>query len=85
MTEAKARQIILAARPQGKPNLTDFHLEETAIPTPSAGEVLLRVQYLSLDAYMRGGCVPENERQAYQRVLTVPKGNDEMTCHLMRW
>jgi NADPH-dependent curcumin reductase len=54
MTEAKARQIVLAARPQGKPQLTDFRLEETAIPTPSAGQVLLRVEYLSLDPYMRG-------------------------------
>jgi len=44
-----ARQIVLAARPQGTPQLTDFRLEETAVPTPSAGQVLLRVQYLSLD------------------------------------
>ena len=54
MSTTKARQIVLAARPQGKPQLTDFRLEETAIPTPSAGQVLLRVQYLSLDPYMRG-------------------------------
>jgi NADPH-dependent curcumin reductase len=54
MTEGKARQIVLAARPQGKPKLTDFRLEETAVPTPSAGQVLLRVRYLSLDPYMRG-------------------------------
>ena len=53
MTAEKARQIVLAARPQGKPQLTDFRLEETAIPTPGAGQVLLRVQYLSLDPYMR--------------------------------
>jgi NADPH-dependent curcumin reductase CurA len=49
-----ARQIVLAARPHGRPKLSDFRLEETAIPTPSAGQVLLRVQYLSLDPYMRG-------------------------------
>jgi NADPH-dependent curcumin reductase CurA len=54
MTENQARQIVLAARPQGKPRLTDFRLEETAIPTPAAGQVLLRTQYLSLDPYMRG-------------------------------
>src|SRR5262252_8618374 len=54
MPETKARQIVLAARPQGKPQLTDFRLEETAIPTPGPGQVLLRVQYLSLDPYMRG-------------------------------
>src|SRR5262249_21209829 len=54
MSAAKARQIVLAARPQGKPQLTDFSLEETAIPTPGPGQVLLQVQYLSLDPYMRG-------------------------------
>src|SRR6267142_4000894 len=54
MTEAQARHIVLAARPHGRPQLTDFRLEDTAIPTPRAGQVLLRVQYLSLDPYMRG-------------------------------
>ena len=54
MSETKARQIVLAARPEGKPRLTDFRLEETAIPTPGPGQVLLQVQYLSLDPYMRG-------------------------------
>jgi NADPH-dependent curcumin reductase CurA len=53
MSVAKARQIVLAARPQGKPRLTDFRLEETAVPTPGPGQVLLQVQYLSLDPYMR--------------------------------
>jgi NADPH-dependent curcumin reductase len=49
-----AHQIVLAARPHGKPKLSDFRLEETAIPTPNSGQVLLGVQYLSLDPYMRG-------------------------------
>jgi NADPH-dependent curcumin reductase CurA len=48
------RQIVLAVRPRGKPELTDFRLEETTIPTPSAGQLLLEVKYLSLDPYMRG-------------------------------
>jgi len=54
MSSTTARQIVLAARPQGKPRLTDFRLEETQIPTPGAGQVLLQVQSLSLDPYMRG-------------------------------
>jgi NADPH-dependent curcumin reductase CurA len=54
MSPTKARQIVLAARPQGKPQLTDFRLEETQVPTPGVGQVLLEVQYLSLDPYMRG-------------------------------
>ena len=62
MSETKARQIVLAARPQGKPRLTDFRLEETAIPTPGPGQVLLQVQYLSLDPYMRGRM---DDRESY--------------------
>src|SRR5262245_47372995 len=54
MSATKARQIVLAARPQGKPRPSDFRLEETAIPTPGPGQVLLQVQYLSLDPYVRG-------------------------------
>jgi NADPH-dependent curcumin reductase len=69
MTEPKARQIVLAARPQGKPQLTDFRLEETVVPTPSAGQVLLRVQYLSLDPYMRGRM---DDRKSY--ATPVPLG-----------
>ena len=69
MTEAKARQIVLAARPQGKPQLTDFRLEETAIPTPTSGQVLLRVEYLSLDPYMRGRM---DDRKSY--ATPVPLG-----------
>ena len=40
MSSTTARQIVLAARPQGKPLLTDFRLEETQIPTPGAGQVV---------------------------------------------
>jgi NADPH-dependent curcumin reductase len=57
-----ARQIVLAARPHGKPKVTDFRLEETPIPTPGSGQVLLRVQYLSLDPYMRGRM---DDRESY--------------------
>ena len=49
-----ARQIVLAARPKGRPQVTDFRLEETAIPAPASGQLLLETQYLSLDPYMRG-------------------------------
>jgi len=34
---ATAHQIVLAARPQGKPQLTDLRLEVTEIPTPASG------------------------------------------------
>ena len=48
------RRIVLAARPHGEPNASHFRLEETRIPVPKAGEVLLANRYLSLDPYMRG-------------------------------
>jgi len=48
--------------------LTDFRLEETAIPTPAAGQLLLEVQYLSLDPYMRGGM---NEDKSYATPLEI--------------
>ena len=63
MSATKARQIVLATRPQGKPRVTDFRLEETAVPTPGPGQVLLHVQYLSLDPYMRERM---DDRESYQ-------------------
>ena len=47
------RRIVLAAHPRGIPKPTDFQLEETPIPTPQDGQVLLRTEWLSLDPYMR--------------------------------
>ena len=69
MAEKIARQIVLAARPHGRPKPSDFRLEETAIPTPSAGQVLLRVRYLSLDPYMRNRM---DDRKSYAK--PVPLG-----------
>jgi NADPH-dependent curcumin reductase len=51
---AQAKRIVLASRPVGEPKPSDFRIEETAIPTPGQGEVLLRTIWLSLDPYMRG-------------------------------
>jgi NADPH-dependent curcumin reductase len=48
------RRIVLARRPQGAPVAEDFRLEEVAVPAPTAGQVLLRTRFLSLDPYMRG-------------------------------
>jgi NADPH-dependent curcumin reductase CurA len=48
------QRIVLAARPSGLPKLSDFRLEDAPIPKPQDGEVLLKIQYLSLDPYMRG-------------------------------
>ena len=65
---SRGRQIVLAARPKGKPELTDFRLEETAVPTPASGQLLLEVQYLSLDPYMRGRM---NDGKSYATPLQI--------------
>lgn len=48
------RRIVLNSRPVGAPTAANFRLEESATPALSAGQVLLRTLYLSLDPYMRG-------------------------------
>ncbi len=48
------KHIVLASRPDGAPTAANFSLEESAVPTPGDGEVLVRVHYMSLDPYMRG-------------------------------
>jgi NADPH-dependent curcumin reductase CurA len=68
MNTSTARQIVLAARPNGTPKLTDFRLEESPVPTPSSGQILLAVQYLSLDPYMRGRM---DDRKSYAKPLQV--------------
>ncbi len=54
MPSGKNRRIVLASRPKGEPEDSNFRMEETDIPAPGEGEVLLRTLYLSLDPYMRG-------------------------------
>jgi NADPH-dependent curcumin reductase CurA len=48
------RQIKLAAKPVGMPKESDFRIEETAMPDPTDGQVLVKTTYLSVDPYMRG-------------------------------
>ena len=47
------RQVLLVEKPRGKLALTNFRLAEAAMPTPTDGEALLRVRYISLDAANR--------------------------------
>src|SRR5687768_10913388 len=69
MTDAKVRQIVLKDRTQGRQKQSVFCLEDDVIPAPGAGQVLLRVQYLSLDPYMRGRM---DDRKSY--ATPVPLG-----------
>ncbi|WP_394215386.1 NADP-dependent oxidoreductase [Brachybacterium vulturis] len=47
-------RIRLAARPHGEPVPDDFQHDVIEVPSPAAGQVLLRTRYLSLDPYVRG-------------------------------
>lgn len=54
MSQSDSVRIVLASRPEGRPSPQNFRLEHAAIPAIAEGQVLLKVQYLSLDPYMRG-------------------------------
>ncbi|WP_248516448.1 NADP-dependent oxidoreductase [Salinarchaeum laminariae] len=51
-----------AERPQGEPDLDCFDLREEERPSPNPGELLVEVQYLSVDPYMRGRM---DDRESY--------------------
>lgn len=48
------RQWVLASRPTGLPEESNFKLIETPVPELKDGEFLARAMYLSVDPYMRG-------------------------------
>ena len=54
MAETVNREIRLKNRPVGLPRASDFELATVPLPTPGAGEVLVRNLYMSVDPYMRG-------------------------------
>lgn len=47
-------QIRLVRRPDGLPVADDFRIEESPLPVPGEGQVLVKNQFLSLDPAMRG-------------------------------
>ena len=61
-TATRNRQVKLVARPVGMPRASDFQIGDADVPAVGPGEVLVRVQYLSLDPAMRGWM---NEGKSY--------------------
>src|SRR5260370_36448349 len=53
-TPARNRRVLLARRPAGIPQATDFSLDEAPVPDPAKGEFLVRNLYLSVDPAQRG-------------------------------
>ena len=48
------KQWLLASRPKGQVEPSNFHLTESDVPPVKDGQVMIKVHYLSLDPYMRG-------------------------------
>ena len=49
-----SREVVLAARPEGEPQESDFELRDVADAEPGEGEVSVRNVFVSVDPYMRG-------------------------------
>lgn len=54
MTATVNHRIVLASRPEGRPEAANFRAETAPVPVPGDGQLLCRTLYLSLDPYMRG-------------------------------
>ena len=59
---ALRRSVVLKHRPDGAPRREHFEIREDAVPQPTAGEVVTRTIWLSIDPYMRGRL---REQQTY--------------------
>ena len=77
MSTQMNRQVRLAARPDGLPKSTDWTIVDKPIARPGAGEVLVKVRYISVDPAMRGwmddraSYVPPVGLGTVMRALTV--------------
>jgi NADPH-dependent curcumin reductase CurA len=58
----KNLQVLLANRPAGWVEESNFRIQESGVPEPGDGQVLIRIRWLSLDPYMRGRM---NEGKSY--------------------
>jgi hypothetical protein len=67
-------QVVLASRPKGAVEESNFRLVEVEVPSVGEGEVLTRVLYLSLDPYMRGRMDEAKSYAAPQRLGEVMVG-----------
>lgn len=61
-------QVVLASRPTGWAEEANFRFVEAPVAAPGEGEVLVRVDWLSLDPYMRGRM---NEGKSYAACVEV--------------
>ena len=69
-TQMNTKQIVLASRPKGIPQVTDFRIEPTELRKMMPDEVLLKPLYFSVDPYMRGRM---NEAKSYIQAFQIDK------------
>jgi NADPH-dependent curcumin reductase CurA len=65
---SKNKQVIFAKRPLGEPDDECFRIEEVEIPELEAGQILIKVCWLSIDPYMRGRM---NDNKSYVAPLEI--------------
>ncbi|GGF36835.1 NADP-dependent oxidoreductase [Marmoricola endophyticus] len=68
MSTTTSTQIRLRERPVGEPTADTFETTTVDLPEPADGEVLLQIDHLSLDPYMRGRL---SEAESYAEPLAV--------------
>lgn len=69
MATQQAIQVVLASRPATpRASLENFRVETVSMPVPSAGQVLVRIDTLSLDPYMRGRM---NDSKSYAKPAEI--------------
>src|SRR3990172_10791517 len=61
-------QVLLAHRPKGAPQESDFRVVEGPLPEIGDGQFLIRGRYLSLDPYMRGRM---NDAKSYAKPVAI--------------
>lgn len=64
------REILLAARPQGMVELSNFKLVHTRVSNLEEGEMLIKTRYLTVDPYMRGRM---SDRPSYIEPFEIDK------------
>jgi NADPH-dependent curcumin reductase CurA len=65
---AKSMQVLLANRPTGPVEESNFKIVETELPAPGGGELLVKNYWLSLDPYMRGRM---NATKSYAKYVEI--------------
>src|SRR5580765_1570495 len=71
---ARNRQWVLASRPAGRADESNFRMIDAAVPPLQDGQALIKVHYLSLDPYMRGRMDDAKSYAAPQKLDEVMVG-----------